>query len=92
MALPLRCALGESVGFPSHIQPIGGQELVADKLNILYLQATGNDHYTGSYPGFAEIGVYRFVLYADDADGLTAAPVIIAVNVGNRVFLPVIQR
>jgi hypothetical protein len=77
---------------PSYTPPVGGQELVADKLDILYLQAAGNNRYTGSYPGFAELGVYRLVIHADDADGLTAAPVVIEVNTASQVFLPLVGR
>lgn len=63
-----------------------------DKLDTLYLQAEGDNRYSGGYPGFAELGVYRLVIHADDADGLTAAPVVIEVNTANHGFLPLVGR
>lgn len=39
-----------------------------------------------------ETGVYRIVVHARDQDGLYAQPVTVAVDMGVRVFLPVVSR
>ncbi|MEM7130967.1 MAG: C13 family peptidase [Chloroflexota bacterium] len=77
---------------PSYEPPTPGPELVAETLEKLLLDPTGEgDTFTARYSGFNEIGTYRIVIHAQDEDGLAALPYVIEVEVGNRLYLPLIQ-
>jgi len=59
------------------------------------LNTSATDIYGTAYPrGFTEKGVYRFVIYAEDKDGLPARPYQVEVNTqpGQAVYLPLIVK
>ncbi|MFN8490473.1 MAG: C13 family peptidase [Caldilineaceae bacterium] len=78
---------------PSYTPPQVRNELAPETtLPTVVLQAQGNDQFAAEYPGFDEIGRYRIAVYAEDGDGLVAAPSVIEVNNGAHVFLPLVKR
>ncbi|MEZ4867554.1 MAG: C13 family peptidase [Caldilineaceae bacterium] len=78
---------------PDYTPPDTQQELQAESLPTILLATTNNgDIYSGIYPGFTQNGIYRIVVHAEDNDGLVAHPVEIEVNVGNKVYLPLVIR
>ncbi|MGB0387781.1 MAG: C13 family peptidase [Ardenticatenaceae bacterium] len=58
---------------PSYTQPDDSEEMISEPDPVM-LEAQGNDRYSGTYDSFDEVGTYRIVLYADDADDLTSRP------------------
>ena len=77
---------------PSHQPPAGGTEIVKQVLSTIVLLELGGGWYGATYPGFAEVGQYRIVVYAKDDDGLEAQPVTIGLQVGYAVYLPLVLR
>lgn len=76
---------------PSYQPPSAGEELVAEPLP-LPLQARGQNWYGAIYGQFDEMGKYRIVVYAEDEGSLTSRPVVIEVNPGSRIFLPLVNK
>jgi hypothetical protein len=76
---------------PSYTPPPVGSEWVDERLPTLPLQAQGGDWFAATYAGFTEPGAYRVVIYAQDADGLTARPVAVAMGAA-RVYVPLLLR
>ncbi|MEM7533010.1 MAG: fibronectin type III domain-containing protein [Chloroflexota bacterium] len=82
---------------PDYTHNSGGQELIAESLDTILLHRQGDDNFEGSYPGFDQLGTYRIVIHAQDADGLEARPVTVEWSASNEsggrlVYLPVISR
>ncbi|MEM7538883.1 MAG: leucine-rich repeat domain-containing protein, partial [Chloroflexota bacterium] len=81
---------------------------VLDRIPLQRRTALGTDMFDGVYAGFDQVGDYRVVVYATDADGLVAHPVVLTVPVTSvmehdsavessqertqRIFLPVVSR
>lgn len=77
---------------PSYVAPTTGEALVQESLDTMKLLDQGNGWYGANYAGFAEIGAYRIVVFAEDEQGMLARPVAITVETGHRLFLPLITR
>lgn len=79
---------------PSYAPPTTGDALVQEALATVTLLVEGNDWYRAYYDGFRENGTYRVVIYADDAQDLEARPLemLVEINNGSRVFLPLVVR
>jgi hypothetical protein len=77
---------------PSYVPPEAGPELEPEIQSTILLTPQGNDWYAAEYAGFDEIGIYRIVVHAEDADQLQAQPVVIEHNIGNRIYLPMLAR
>ena len=65
-------------------------ELVLD--SFVLLDSDGDGEFVASYSSFGEIGLYRIVIYAKDADGNLALPKSVMVRTGWQGFLPLITR
>lgn len=77
---------------PSYQPPEPGDAMAQVTLPTSVLQAQGNDWYGATYPGFQEHGIYRVVINARDNDGLDGRPVVVEINTGLRVYLPLIVK
>lgn len=77
---------------PDYVPPPAGQELQAEVLPTFLLADQGDNQFAGKYTGFTQAGVYRIIIHAEDNDGLAARPVVIEVDAGGRVYLPVVER
>lgn len=78
---------------PDYVPPPTGQVLQAETLPTILLTRVDNGNiWQGVYTGFTQAGLYRIVIQADDNDALKARPVVLEVNIGNRVFLPLVVR
>ncbi|MEZ4866397.1 MAG: C13 family peptidase [Caldilineaceae bacterium] len=78
---------------PDYTPPATAQELQAELLPNFILKATDEaNHYAGIYTGFTQSGIYRIVIQAEDSDGLSARPLVIEVDNGSRLFLPLIMQ
>ncbi len=77
---------------PDYTPPPADQELQPEVLPTFLLSDQGDNQFAGQYTGFTQAGVYRIILHAEDNDGLKARPLVIEVNAGSQVFLPIIKR
>jgi hypothetical protein len=77
---------------PSYEPPEPGDVLVQPDLPTIVLLPQGNGWYSATYTGFTEPGVYRVVVQAEDDHLLEARPVVVEVNTGRRVYLPLIVK
>lgn len=78
---------------PDYTPPPTGQSLQAETLPTFLLTPVDNGNlYAGEFTGFTQVGRYHLVVQAEDQDGLVARPVVIEVNAGSRVFLPMVRR
>ncbi|MEZ4866230.1 MAG: C13 family peptidase [Caldilineaceae bacterium] len=78
---------------PNYTPPATEQELQVELLPNFILTASDDENgYAGVYTGFNQPGIYRIVIQAEDSDGLRAHPVVIEVNNGSQVFLPLIMQ
>jgi hypothetical protein len=77
---------------PSYTPPQNPDELTPETLPTIVLQAQGDNRYAAEYPGFDETGLYRIVVQAKDDRLLTARPLVVTVNTGTRLFLPLVTR
>ena len=75
---------------PSYVEPAPGEELVSPPLPVT-LQQQGGNWYAGA-DLFTEIGEYRIIVYAQDAQGLTSLPRELRVRTGWMVYLPVVVK
>jgi hypothetical protein len=81
---------------PAYSAPTSSEALVRDtddlRITQLGLPLRSDGAYTAAF-GFTSLGRYRVVIYAEDADGFQAQPMVLVVNVGNnQLFLPLIAR
>jgi hypothetical protein len=77
---------------PDYTPPPPGQQLQKETLPSILFTDQGNNQFVGQYTGFTQIGVYRIVVQATDNEGLQAGPVVIEVDSGHRLFLPLVKR
>lgn len=77
---------------PSYVPPQDSEALIVENQPTVDFTAVGNDRFTVNATGFNEVGIYRVVIYAEDADGLIAQPVTLELGTGLRVFLPLVTR
>jgi len=77
---------------PSYIAPTSGAELTPELHPTIVLQAQGDDRYAMEYPAFDEVGRYQILIHAEDDENLEARPLLIEVQNGSRLFLPVVSR
>jgi Leucine-rich repeat (LRR) protein len=85
---------------PDYTPPLSGAGFIAEdpaadpKLTLVELQPEGNGRYVA---GLNLNGRYRFIVYAQDSEGLHARPaevtaVMAPIVLNNRLYLPVVQR
>ncbi|MEM7539557.1 MAG: hypothetical protein AAF639_45795 [Chloroflexota bacterium] len=81
---------------PSYVAPRpsrpNSQQLVQEPEQAVLLQHVGNNRYAVSYGGFTERGTYTIHIHAVDDDGLEAAPVVMQIQNGSTLYLPMIQQ
>ncbi len=77
---------------PSYVAPNNEQELTRETAPTMLLTAQGNDRYEVEYPAFDEVGTYRILIHAKDRLGNLARPVEMTVEVGSRIYLPLVAR
>ncbi len=78
---------------PSYVPPPPGEELVVEILPTVTLLDLNHDGvYTAEYERFDENGEYRIVIYAVDDQGLQGRPKELKVQIGERVYLPLLWR
>ena len=80
---------------PSYVPPAVGAELVNESaISKVVLDPLGDGVYSGSYPDFSEVGLYRVVIFAQDGLDVhaQARPVELLIQVGTRVYLPILMR
>jgi hypothetical protein len=78
---------------PDYQPPTTSQELLPEVLPTFVLSPLNNGSlYAGKFTGFTQPGVYRIVVQAKDNDNLVARPVVIEVNAGSQIFLPLMVR
>ncbi|MEM7126198.1 MAG: C13 family peptidase [Chloroflexota bacterium] len=79
---------------PSYQEITNDRELVAETLEKLILDPQGNNQFSVTYNGFTESGTYRFVIHAEDGDGLEGMPLILEVEHGDsqerELYLPLV--
>ncbi|MEM7134466.1 MAG: hypothetical protein AAF702_49830 [Chloroflexota bacterium] len=76
---------------PAYAPAESGQELVPESLPNIILQPQGNNQYEAEYAGFDEVGGYRIVVHAKDSEGHQARPITLQIEVGRRVYLPLVR-
>jgi hypothetical protein len=73
---------------PSYVPPDEGDALIKEALPTIVLQPMQGSWYAAQYTGFNQVGMYRIVVYAEDAVGLEARPLAFDLMNGYSVFLP----
>ena len=86
---------------PDYVPPVSGNELTPEDAPKAELTRVDN-RYVLDYPGFTQLGLYRLVIHAEDADGLQARPAVITINTAaaiggqvesnSTVYLPLVVR
>lgn len=78
---------------PDYTPPATGEQLQPETLPIFLFTRTGDEEiFEGVFTGFTQRGTYRVIIHAEDNRGLVARPVEVFVNVGSRVYLPLVVR
>ena len=78
---------------PDYVPPPAGQELQPEVLPTFLLTALDNgNRYAGEFTGFTQSGTYRIIVHAEDNEGLVARPVVLEVNAGSQLYLPLVTR
>jgi hypothetical protein len=77
---------------PSFVEPINNQELIPEDLPTIDLVSQGSEMYRVEYTHFDESGAYRIAIYARDDSGLITGPYVINLEIGNRIFLPLVIK
>ncbi|MEZ4866390.1 MAG: C13 family peptidase [Caldilineaceae bacterium] len=77
---------------PDYTPPSVSQQLQREVLPTFLLSDLGGNEFAGQYTGFTQPGRYRIVVQAEDNEGLKARPVVIEVNAGSRLFLPLVAQ
>lgn len=87
---------------PDYTPPLTGSGFIAEDataphMTIVALDAQSNGRYTANVNGLQLEGQYRFIIYAQDSDGLQARPVEVTeimriIPLDNVIYLPVAQR
>jgi len=78
---------------PSYVAPAVSEDLVNEvDIAKAVLEPIGDNLYSGIYPDFSELGLYRIVIFAKDGLNAQARPVTLLVEVGQRIFLPMAAR
>ena len=77
---------------PSYVPPEVEEMWTVDTVVTQTLTSVTGDWYVGTHSGFEEPGTYRVVINARDVDGMVARPVAFEVQVGWRVYLPLVVK
>jgi hypothetical protein len=79
---------------PDFVEPPPGDDPTTPDLDIPTEDMTpaGGDEFDLVYSEFTQVGSYRLVVYAEDADGNQALPQSLTVLSGPAVYLPLIMR
>ncbi|MEM7129108.1 MAG: leucine-rich repeat domain-containing protein [Chloroflexota bacterium] len=81
---------------PSYRPPTEGEALIRDEdfpaISTVQLLADQDDRFSATFTGFDEAGTYRVVFYAEDDQDVVAQPVSLMVQVGDRLYLPLMVQ